>query len=176
LRERHGSAFRDELRQRALAEIERVDGMVLSPDARVPPREADVAFEIVQDEAGRRAAMETAAGGFEVAAELFERQYTAPLLALPGVTTVIVRAGDEPVSTATAFVQGEAVGIFGVATPPSARGRGFASLATWRACEIGFASGATFAYLQSSAMGNPVYRRLGFRTVDTYTYFGAAAS
>jgi predicted acetyltransferase len=71
--------------------------------------------------------------------------------------------------------QGAAVGIFNVATPKSHRGNGYGTAVTSRAVVEGFSAGAAFAYLQSSAIGESVYRRLGFEQVSTYTIaFGAA--
>jgi predicted GNAT family acetyltransferase len=74
------------------------------------------------------------------------------------------------VSTAIGWHGGDALGVFCVATPARFRGRGYAGLATSAAVAAGFEDGATFAFLQSSALGEPVYRRLGFRQVSTYRF------
>ena len=78
------------------------------------------------------------------------------------------RVDGRDVSTAVGFTSGDAVGIFNVATPPEHRGRGYGAALTAAAAAEGFAAGAEFAWLQSSALGLPVYRRLGFREVETY--------
>jgi predicted GNAT family acetyltransferase len=54
------------------------------------------------------------------------------------------------------------------ATPGEHRGRGYGAALTAAAAQGGFASGADLAWLQSSAMGLSVYRRLGFREVERY--------
>ena len=72
-------------------------------------------------------------------------------------------------STAISSVHGDAVGIFNVATPERRRGRGYGADVTSRALADAFARGAQFGYLQSSPLGEPVYRRLGFEQVATYT-------
>ena len=80
----------------------------------------------------------------------------------------------EPVSTAIGFVVGETVGIFNVATPPNQRRQGYRAALTERAIRDGFDQGADLAWLQSSHLGEPVYRHIGFRTVGTYNLFTRA--
>jgi GNAT superfamily N-acetyltransferase len=54
-------------------------------------------------------------------------------------------------------------GIYLVATDPAARGRGLAGELVTAALQDARAAGCTTASLQSTAMGKPVYARLGFR-------------
>jgi predicted acetyltransferase len=72
------------------------------------------------------------------------------------------------VTTAISYVADAEVGIFNVATPSGYRGRGYASAITPHAVREGFAAGADLAYLQSSAIGESVYRHLGFPEVVSY--------
>ena len=58
-------------------------------------------------------------------------------------------------------------GIFLVATHPDARGRGLASELMVAALEDARAAGCESASLQSTAMGRPIYARLGFRDFGT---------
>ena len=58
-----------------------------------------------------------------------------------------------------------------MATPSEHRGRGHGAALTARVLRDGFEAGSEFGYLQSSAIGHGVYRRLGFRDVDEYTLF-----
>ena len=81
----------------------------------------------------------------------------------------VALADGTPVSTAIGFTQGEAVGIFNVATPPKHRRRGYATAVTARALSDGFKSGASFGWLQSSPLAESVYQQMGFRQVETYT-------
>jgi predicted GNAT family acetyltransferase len=58
-----------------------------------------------------------------------------------------------------------------VATPEEHRGKGYGAAITTEAVRAGFDAGADLAGLQSSPMGESVYRRIGFRKVETYTLF-----
>lgn len=73
---------------------------------------------------------------------------------------------DEPVSTSSAVVSDGLVGVYAVATSPRARGRGYGEALTWAAVAADPALPAT---LQASEMGEPVYRRMGFETIGTFT-------
>ena len=62
-------------------------------------------------------------------------------------------------------------GIYWVGTLPEARGRGIAEACTRAATNAGFAAGASFAALQASVMGEPIYRRMGYREVTRYPWY-----
>lgn len=70
------------------------------------------------------------------------------------------------VSTATAYLSDGFVGVYAVATAQDARGRGYGEALTWAAtlCRPGLP-----ATLQASAMGRPVYERMGYRTIADFT-------
>ena len=75
------------------------------------------------------------------------------------------RVEDRPVTTAMGWTANAATGIFQVATPPAHRRRGYGGAVTSRAVLDGFAAGADLAWLQSSRVGERLYRKLGFRQV-----------
>ena len=64
----------------------------------------------------------------------------------------------------------DAVGVFGVATPPEHRRRGLGEAITARIVMDGLAAGARSAFLGATPMGYRIYERLGFRTVETWTF------
>jgi ribosomal protein S18 acetylase RimI-like enzyme len=149
-----------------------IPGMVVRPAeiAVVPGPELEVTR--VRDAAGLAVAGTVAAAGFEVPPDLFAAFFTSHVAAMPGLSIYVAHAQGRPVSTATAWVGDGGIGIFSVATPPEHRGRGYGSAITARAVEAGFASGADLAWLQASPLGEPVYRAMGFRQVETYLILG----
>jgi ribosomal protein S18 acetylase RimI-like enzyme len=157
-------------RQAALAvgltHTERLPGMVVRPDGFV---EADADLDIAliaEDEIEE--ANRLLSASFEAPVELFERFYNSALQA-DETRWYVGRAEGAIVSTAVGFTFGGATGIFNVATPSEQRGRGYGAALTSRAVRDGFDSGSEFSYLQSSAIGHSLYRRLGFRDVEEYT-------
>jgi GNAT superfamily N-acetyltransferase len=70
--------------------------------------------------------------------------------------------GEVPAATASVLLCGSVCGIYLVGTLASARGRGLGSAATLAAMHHGRERGAAHAALQSSEMGERVYRSLGF--------------
>ena len=79
----------------------------------------------------------------------------------------LARLDGRPVATAETTVQDRMLGVFGVATVPSARRRGVGAAITAHAVRDR-AEEADVAFLQSSAMGRGVYASLGFRQVSTW--------
>jgi GNAT superfamily N-acetyltransferase len=93
-------------------------------------------------------------------------------LALPPDTPTelfVGRFDGEAVASSLAFVGGGAVGLYGVGTVPGYRGRGFGGALAAAAVEWGRGRGERYAILHSTEIGEPVYRRLGFRPVGELT-------
>jgi GNAT superfamily N-acetyltransferase len=109
-----------------------------------------------------------AAEGFGLPADLLAPLYMLELTGLDGFEVYLGRVEGRDVTTAVSYAVDADVGIFNVATPPEYRGRGYGAAITGHAPREGYAAGADLAYLQSSAIGESVYRRLGFREVVSY--------
>jgi hypothetical protein len=110
-----------------------------------------------------------AAVGFEAPVEAFLQLMTPSVLAVPGVRCYLGEVGNQPVTTGLGVTLGTFVGIFNIATPAAHRRRGYGAAVTARAVSDGLAAGATWAWLQSSEPGYPIYKRLGFRTAEAWS-------
>lgn len=152
----------------------------LVPGEEVPIMMLDEAQEWSQSQPGalltfRELAMEERhlhaellAAGFEAPLELMS-QLVELFYSAPNFQMHVAEIGGVPVSTsASVLTNPDSVGIFNVATPPEHRRHGYGAAATAHAIRFGLASGATWAWLQSSSDGYPVYERMGFRTVENW--------
>jgi GNAT superfamily N-acetyltransferase len=118
-------------------------------------------------------AQEVAEAGFELEVGTLAPFYAPALLSLAELSYHVGFFAGEPVATALAYRVDATVGVFNVATPPSRRGRGYGTALTAAAARGG-EPGPELAWLQASEPGEPVYRRMGFRTVETYNLFTRA--
>lgn len=84
----------------------------------------------------------------------------------PRMAVWLGRVGGRAVTAAMSFIDGGLVGVYGVATLPEARRRGYGEAITRRA--LGLASGLP-SVLQPSLMGAGMYRRLGYRPFATFS-------
>jgi hypothetical protein len=149
---------------------ERIPGMALGRgDLRAP--DAAAAVELVRSEDDFDAVLGVLADGFEVPRDLLAVFVREKVRSMDGVRTYLVRDGGEIASTALAFRFGGTVGIFNVATAPRFRRRGHGAAVRPAAVRDALENGADLAWLQSSEMGEPVYRSLGFREVVSYLAF-----
>ena len=110
--------------------------------------------------------------------EAMIRGYPIPELAFPAdrITDERVLGGPmryfvgyedgRPVACAATYVGVREVGVYMVATLPEARGKGYGAAIT--AAAIAAAPNLP-AVLQASDLGQPVYRRLGFQDISSYT-------
>jgi ribosomal protein S18 acetylase RimI-like enzyme len=137
-------------------------------DGALPPDlpEGLVIRELSPDEAPLHA--DVAAVGFEAPVEEFRRLMTPSMLALPEVRGYLGEVDGVPVTTGLGVRVGPSVAVFNIATPAEHRRRGYGAAVTARIVADGLASGATWAWLQSSQAGFHVYEGLGFSTIEAW--------
>lgn len=83
------------------------------------------------------------------------------------------RLGDGGIAgTVTCWVCADVLTLYFVGTGGKYRRRGIGAAMTQAALNVGRSMGVSTAALVSSPMGEPVYRRLGFRTVGHYEVLG----
>jgi len=170
VRQNRTPAVEERARSLGLTTELQTPGMVVTPEElQLPDTELEILRIKTAD--GLAQALAVAATGFEIPAELLAALYLFEVAELEGIEYYLARLHERDVCTAIGYTVDDAVGIFNVATPPEFRRRGYGSIVTAHAIRAGFEAGADFAYLQSSSLGESVYRRLGFRQVDVYTIF-----
>ncbi len=104
--------------------------------------------------------------------EIFRRVFGFPLVADPRVRLAVGYLDGAPVSGAAALAAEGTIGIYAVGTVERARRRGIGRAVTWAAIDAGRAAwGSEIAVLQSSEMGAPVYRSMGFEEISRYISF-----
>lgn len=148
---------------------------VMVCDARLDDRPPPDGVELrrVTDAAGAAdfAAVNGAAYGTygmpaDVAPAMFSRVET---LAAPHLAAFVAHEdGGAPLAGALVHLNHGVAGVYWVGTVPEARGRGLAETVTRAVTNAGFDLGARLAVLQASKMGEPVYRRMGYREVTRY--------
>lgn len=89
----------------------------------------------------------------------------------PDFTMLLGESDGIAVATSMAVTTGELVGVYNVQVKPAYRARGFGRAMTDAAIEAGRNAGCTSATLQSTPMGLPLYRSMGFRTEYTITVY-----
>ena len=104
----------------------------------------------------------------ETATAIFAR---LDVLRAPHIVSVVGFAGAEPASAAMVVLTHGIGGIYWVGTTPAARGKGLAELCTRTVSNVAFDMGARAVVLQASPMGDPIYRRMGYREVTRYPYW-----
>ena len=160
-------AVAETARTLGLTAAERIPGMVATAGD-LDESASDLEVIRVAAADGFAQALAIAAEGFDLPADFLAPLYMPEVTGLDGFEVYLGRANGRDVTTAASYLVDGEVGIYNVATPAEYRGRGYGAAITENAVREGFAAGADLAYLQSSAIGESVYRRLGFREVVTY--------
>ena len=160
LRPGYDSSLDAALAERGLAVTADIPFMVLTSQ---PTVSTELTFRTVvtYDDVGHHVRLLEEAFGMPPA--LTRGAFPMALLFLPGVTVWLGELDGEVVTTALSVDVGSGVGIFNVGTPEEHRGKGFGAAVTAHAVR---AASAPTAFLQSSPLGESVYRRLGFEVVE----------
>jgi GNAT superfamily N-acetyltransferase len=154
-------------------------GMVAFPidrDAIANQTASDLDIQEVTDAAGLDAHRQTATAGFGADPALAQGNVCADLLARPGCVVYVGYADGEPVVSGLGWRTGRTIGVYSIATIPSARRRGYAAAMTARVVADGLRVGCDAAALQASEMGRPIYERLGSRTIVRYVAYAIPPS
>jgi GNAT superfamily N-acetyltransferase len=142
-------------------------GMALHPIPAVEPA-ATHEIRLVRDEAGMADHVAVVAAGFGMPIELAAQVMTPGLAAADGVSVYVGYLDGLPITVGLGVRTGRTIGVYNIATVPEARRRGFGAEMTARVAADGLAAGCDTAILQASVMGQPIYERLGYRTVVRY--------
>jgi ribosomal protein S18 acetylase RimI-like enzyme len=139
-------------------------GMAMSPGELVEATVDGLELVRVEDVGGLVEAARVTAAGFGAPLEMMRGLFVPELLG-SGMTFYLGRVDNDVATTAVGFRVGDDVGIFGVATPPRYRRRGYGAAITAHAVRSGFEAGADLAWLQTSPVAESIYRALGFQHV-----------
>jgi len=102
--------------------------------------------------------------------EVFGHYEGLERLAAPGghAAAFLARLDGAAVAIAMTIVSHGIAGIYWVGSLAEARGRGIGRAVTAAATNAGFELGADLASLQSSPMGEPIYRAMGYQVIYDY--------
>ncbi len=172
LRAHADAALESPLRAQGYAPFTVMPGMALLADPGTRCEPPGLTIVPATDDAGRDAFRHVSAEAYatygaprDYAADAFS---SLDSVCAPHVQGFVGYAGGEPVAAAALYLTHGVAGIGWVGCVPAARGRRYAEAVTWAAVREGFRRGATFANLQASPMGRPVYERMGFLTLTEY--------
>jgi GNAT superfamily N-acetyltransferase len=157
-----------------------VPRMILSPVPPPPKAPAGLTIRAASNVRERRDFCAAAGRGFRIPVWFlrlaFLHRRVAPDSADPALRLFVGYVDGAPVASSAAVTTDGVTGVFFVATVPESRRRGFGEALTWAAIDDGRQMGADAAWLQSTAMGRPMYERMGFRWVhDDYDWVSPAA-
>jgi GNAT superfamily N-acetyltransferase len=145
-------------------------GMAVDPIAPAQPVPEELQIRVVRnvDDLADHA---TALSAYGLPGEIVRAFLGDEFWLLPETTTYVGYVGGEPVVSGHAVRTGRAIGVYSIATVDTARRRGYGAAMTERILADAVEASCDVAVLQASAMGRPIYERLGFRLVQEYEVF-----
>ena len=142
--------------------------MAMHPVASAGAAPEDLDIRRVTDGPGLDDHIRVASEAFDIPEVVVRSVVTRRVATAPEVGVYVGYSDGKPVSAGIGIRTGRAIGLYSITTLEAARGRGFGTAISLRIAADGAAAGCDVAVLQSSPMGVPIYRRLGYRTVQEY--------
>lgn len=164
------------LEAKGLRHLLRVPGMALPLDD-LPEEAPPTGLTMVpaEDREDLATALRIALTTFEIPVELVpalvEMESTMPASHREKMQVFLGRLRGRPVASSVLFASAGVAGVYFVGTLSGVRGRGIARAMTSAALREGRTRGYRAGVLQATAMGVPVYRRLGFRTYSEFDIY-----
>ena len=112
------------------------------------------------------------ARGFAISPDIMDRMVSPALLGMHDAEVYVGYVDGAPVTSSALFLNNGVAGVYNVTTVESHRRKGLGAAMTWHAVQRGRELGCQFSGLLSSVMGQPVYERMGFRTITAYASLG----
>jgi ribosomal protein S18 acetylase RimI-like enzyme len=154
------------MQELGLQTADQMPGMVLNPVAEIPAPPNDLTIAD-WDAASLPTHNEIIAASFGMPLQLANDLMT-PALLNSATNGYLGYVHGRPVATSALIASDGVADVYNVATLPAYRGRGIGEAMTWHAVRKGVEAGCVIGSLQASAMGQPVYARMGFRTIAPY--------
>jgi hypothetical protein len=153
-----------------------VEGMpIIFLDRPLPPRESDHQVRRVSTEADAETYLRVLAESYgmqDAPAAILHAVFCSPAAVLgEGAAAVLIDIDGATAACGLSVTLGDLACVMWTATSPWARGRGLGPVcltATTNAC---FEAGARYIYGQSSQMGVPQWRKLGYDVIGSYHRF-----
>lgn len=140
--------------------------MAMSMPAGETNQSVDLEINVVTGDESFDEHRRTCALGFGVPE--IESVMSSDLVDHPSSTWFTGYVNSQPVATSLLFQTGKMAGIYNVATLKEFRRRGIGEAMTRAAVNAGRANGSEYACLQPSGLGEPIYKRMGFKTISRY--------
>lgn len=140
-----------------------------------PAPDASTELRWVDDEAGARDFVAVNADAYSTYG--IPREVLADILVdvdaflAPHLHHVVAYVDGAPAAAAQVLLSHGIGGVYWVGTTEAARGRGLGEAVTRAVTNRAFERGASVVSLQASAMGEPIYRRLGYEELHRYVVY-----
>lgn len=158
-----------------LEETRESPGMALESLDSVPSNGSSPHISEVTDADGRQAFESVFADAFDASQAFVDQLLSPAVVADDAFAHLVAHQDGQPVACGVLLRRGDAAGVFCVGVPPAFRRQGLGAAMTWAVLRAGRNGGCTVGVLDSTEMGFPLYREMGFETVVEYHHFEPTA-
>ena len=145
-------------------------GMAMASLDEIPPPDSVADIAEVTDPDERDDFSTVTASAFEMPLDVVE-QVDQAALAADDVSLFLGRVDGHPAASGLLIQSEHVAGVYSIGVVEEFRRQGIGEAMSWEVLRTGREAGCQVGVLQSSEMGYPLYKRMGFETVVTYHHF-----